>query len=128
MDDFKKVELVYPEDENGKRTSDLPNFVITLTDGQQIAFIATDHLNRYYYEVKAWYDKQKKKPFTFKFEELPRPDFEPDAPAPDDQGERPIEPKLTGVQTADAKLPAQNLTREQRREIAAKEAERKSKH
>lgn len=96
-------------------------FVITLGDGSVVNIPQNNPDHAAYRHVEEWYLAQKKKPFDFKFEAAPDlRDRDADAlAANNDEDGSGI--SLNAEQTADAKLPAINLTREQRREIAEKQ-------
>lgn len=44
-----------------------PQFIVTFDDKKSMA-VPADKENRHYFDVKAWYNAQTKKPFKFDFE------------------------------------------------------------
>lgn len=64
---IEKVELLgtsKKEQANGMR----PIFYLKTKDGDKMYVPVNEPSNRHYQEIKAWYAKQSKKPFDFKFE------------------------------------------------------------
>lgn len=109
--DIKKVELLQPNKEQLDMGAVVSFNVITPDD--VIIVVPADPTNVHYWEIKAWYDRRKKPPFDYKFEDLPEAKPEPES---DEDGSGMT---LASVQTEDAKLPEINLTKEQRKEISS---------
>lgn len=112
--DIKKATLYKPTKKEAGGLDIPPVFMVDLKNGETVSVPAFDSRNKDYWEVREWYFKQKKQPFAFDFEDIPEAQPEPKSNE-DGSGIT-----LSAVQTKDAKLPAVNLTREQRREIANK--------
>lgn len=118
--DIKKVEYRKPDPKalkEGKPTWSFEQFVVTTKDGNELS-VPLDPRNLQYQEIQAWYEKQKSKPFEFKFETTPDLTDERSAALLPNNDENGKGINLTADQTADARLLETNLTREQRREIA----------
>jgi hypothetical protein len=61
--------------------------------------------NRHYWEVKVWYDAQKTKPFDFKFEEMPEPNFAETIYPESEETEEPAESEELPVNEPKTLLP-----------------------
>lgn len=113
--DIKKATLHKPTKKEAGGLDIPPVFMVDLKNGETVSVPAFDPRNKDYWEVRAWYFEQKTKPFEFDFLDIPEAQPEPET---DEDGSGIT---LSAEQTKDAKLPAVNLTREQRREIAEKQ-------
>jgi len=114
--EIKSVEHRKPDAKalkKGEPTWLTEHFFVVTKEGDEMT-VPTDPNNRHYMELRDWYDQQAPKPFKFDFEKVveaePTPETEEDGSGI----------TMTAEQTKDAKLPAINLTKEQRTEIATK--------
>lgn len=121
FENIKKVELI-TEDAGVKVPT---QFKLYDKEGNE-ALVPDDINNVHYALVREWYNRHKKPGFEFKFKDDPQPgdsDAEQSAAAPvpetDDQGAESATLAVSATQTKATKLPALNLTKDQRKEIDA---------